>query len=85
MQALVIVIGTFVALLTAAVVRDTLWLIIQGLSIIALGLLVLISRKSMINLSEDGPMKEVSGNEAIRWGVLYIFFGSGLLLIYLFI
>lgn len=83
-QAFTIVLGTFFALLAAAMFEGKYWLAIEVFSVSVLGLLIIYTKKSIINLSENGPMKEVSGKEAIRWGVFYMFFGIGLLVFYYF-
>lgn len=50
---------------------------------VILGILVSISKRSLVNISENGPMKEIEGNVAIRWGIFYIIFGLIISLFYL--
>ncbi len=64
-QIIVIFIGIFSALFYAALFGRNFPLIISSISFFILGILVIISKRSLINISENGPMKEVSGNKAV--------------------
>ncbi len=84
-QAIVFSLGIFTSLFSVALFGGMYWLIIAATTTILLGALVLISKRSLVNISENGPMKEVEGISAVRWGLYYIFFGILILSFYFFI
>ena len=81
-QALVVLVGIFSSLLYSSVFGGKFGIVIAATSIIVLGTMVLSSGRSLVNLSENGPIKQVIGSEARLWGVFYLIFGITLLFFY---
>ncbi len=84
-QATIFVVGIFSTLFYSALFEGYFSLLISATSIFILGILVITSKKSLVMISDNGPMKEVNGKEAVNWGFFYLIFGTILLLFYFLI
>ncbi len=83
-QSLVVVIGYFFSLLHVALFSGKFWLFIVAITNFIWGISVLIHKKALFNVSENGPTEEIDGIRAIKFGYFLLFLGFILVLFYLF-